>query len=114
MRSAKELLIAYVEAHNIGVLSGDLTALGDLLLPTASMRLQGIEIGPFDSAEAMLQGFRVHPHDDELVVLSIRAIGDKTAEAIYGWASAPGKSAGLLYVVALRGLISAIRVEAFS
>ena len=65
-------------------------------------------------AEAILQGFRVHPPDDELVVQSIRAVGNKTAEATYSWESAPGKLAGRLHVVALRGLISAIRIEVFS
>ena len=114
MRSTKDLLLAYVKAHNAGFLSGDFEALGELLHPTASMRFQGIESGPFDSAEAILQGFREHPPDDELVVRSIRAIGEKTAEAIYGWADAHGKAAGRLRVVAHRELISAIRVEAFS
>ncbi len=114
MRSPEELLAAYVDAHNIGVLSGDLTALGDLLLPTASMRFQRIGIGPFDNAEAILQAFHEQPPDDELVVQSIRAIGDKTAEATYAWASAPAKLAGRLRVVAHRGLISAMRIEVFS
>ena len=114
MRSPKELLTAYVEAHNAGFRSGDFEALGELLHTTASMRYYGIEMGPFDSAEAILQGFRVHPPDDELVVQSIRAVGNKTAEARYSWASAPGKLAGRLHVVALRELISAIRIEVFS
>ena len=113
MRSPCELLAAYVDAHNIGLLSGDFTALGDLLLPTASMRLQGIEIGPFDSAKAILHAFREQQPDDELVVQSIRTIGDKTASATYGWASAPGKSVGRLRILARRGLISAIRIEMF-
>ncbi len=114
MRSAWELLAAYVEAHNIGLLSGDFTALGDLLLPTASMRFQRIGIGPFDNAKAILQAFHEQPPDDELVVQSIRAIGDKTAEATYSWESAPGKLAGRLRIVAHRELISAIRIEVFS
>ena len=114
MRAPKELLTAYVEAHNAGVRSGGYEALGDLLLPTASMRFHGMEIGPFDSAEAILQGFREQPPDDELVVQSIRAIGDKSAEATYAWASAPGKSAGRLRILAPRGLISAIRIDVFS
>ena len=114
MRAPKELLTAYVEAHNAGVRSGDYEALGDLLLPTASLRFQGIEIGPFDSAQAILQGFREQPPDDELVVQSIRTIGDKTAVATYAWAGAPGRSAGHLRISAQRGRISAIRVEVFS
>ena len=113
MRSAKDLLIAYVEAHNAGFRSGDFEALGELLHPTASMRYYGIEMGPFDSAEAILQAFRDHPPDDELVVQSIRAVGDKSATATYSWASALGKSGGRLHVIAHRELISAIRVEAF-
>ncbi len=114
MRSPKDLLLAYVKAHNAGFRSGDFEALGALLLPTASMRFQGIESGPFDNANAILQAFREQPPEDELVVQSIRAIGDKTAEAIYGWADAHGKSAGRLRVVAHRELISGIRIEAFS
>ena len=90
MRSPKELLAAYVEAHNIGLLSGDFTALDDLLLPTASMRFKGIGIGPFDNANAILQALREQSPEDELVVQSIRAIGDKTAEATYAWECAPG------------------------
>ncbi len=78
------------------------------------MRFHGIEIGPFDNAEAILQAFREHPPDDELVVQSIRAIGEKTAEATYGWADAHGKSAGRLRIVTHRELISAIRIEVFS
>ena len=110
----QELLAAYVKAHNAGFRSGDFEALGELLLPTASMRFHGIEMGPFDNAEAILQAFREQPPDDELAVQSIRAISDKAAEATYAWASAPGKLAGRLRVVAHRGLISAIRIEAFS
>jgi hypothetical protein len=114
MRSPKELLAAYVEAHNAGFRSGDFEPVNELLHATASMRFYGIEMGPFDSAEAILQGFRVQPPEDELVVQSIRAIGNKTAEATYAWESAPGKLAGRLHVVALRGRISAIRIEVFS
>ena len=112
MRAPKELLTAYVEAHNAGVRSGDYEALGDLLLPTASMRFQGAEIGPFDSAKAILQAFHEQPPDDELVVQLIRTSGDR-AVATYGWASAPWKSAGRLRVSAQRGLISTIRIEVF-
>ncbi len=114
MRSPKELLTAYVKAHNAGFRSGDFEALGELLFPTASMRFHGIEIGPFNSAKAILQAFREQPPDDELVVQSIRTIGEKTAEATYAWASASGKSAGRLRILAQRGLISAIRIEVFS
>ncbi len=114
MRSPKELLTAYVKAHNAGFRSGDFAALGELLLPTASMRFHGVEIGPFDNAKAILQAFREQPPDDELVVQSIRAFGDKSATATYSWASALGKSGGRLHVIAHRELISAIRVEAFS
>ena len=114
MHSARELLTAYVKAHNAGFRSGDFEALGELLLPTASMRFQGSGIGPFDNANAILQAFREQPPDDELVVQSIRAIGDKTAEATYAWESAPGRLAGRLRVVVQRELISAIRVEVFS
>ena len=110
----QELLAAYVKAHNAGFRSGDFEALGALLLPTASMRFHGIEIGPFDNAEAILQAFREQPPEDELVVQSIRAIGDKTAEATYAWESAPGKLAGRLRIVVQRELISAIRIEVFS
>ena len=114
MRAPKELLAAYVEAHNAGVRSGDYESLGDLLLPTASMRFHGMEIGPFDSAKAILEGFREHPPDDELVVQSIRAMGDKAVVATYGWASGSGKLVGRLRISAQRDLISAIRIEVFS
>ncbi len=114
MHSPKELLTAYVKAHNAGFRSGDFKALGELLFPTASMRFQGIEIGPFDNAEAILQAFQEQPPDDELAVQSIRTIGDKTAEATYSWESAPGKLAGRLRIVVQRELISAIRIEVFS
>ena len=113
MRGPTELLAAYVEAHNVGVRSGDFEALAELLLPTASMRSQGIDIGPFANAEAILQGFREHPPDDELVVGAVRTIGERTAEATYAWASAPSTSAGRLRITAQRGLVSAIRIEAF-
>ncbi len=46
MRRPMGLLAAYVEAHNTGVRSGDFEALVGLLLPTASMRFHGIDIGP--------------------------------------------------------------------
>ncbi len=114
MRSPQELLAAYVEAHNVGVRSRNFEALGKLLLPTASMRFRGIGIGPFDNARAILQAFSAQPPDDELVVVSVLGIGEKTAGATYAWASAPGKSAGRLRISARRGLISDIRVEVFS
>ena len=114
MPGPEELLAAYVAAHNEGVRSGDFSALADLLLPTASMRFTGIAAGPFDSAAAILQAFREKPPDDELVVQSIRTKSDKTVVATYGWANAPGKSAGRLGILAQRGLISSIRIEVFS
>ena len=86
----QELLAAYVKAHNAGFRSGDFKALGELLLPTASMRFHGVEIGPFDNAKAILQAFSAKPPDDELVVVSLLGIGEKTAGATYGWASAHG------------------------
>ncbi len=113
MRAPKELLAAYVEAHNLGVRSGDFEALAGLLLPTASMRFHGIDIGPFANAEAILQAFREQPPDDELMVGPVRTIGEKIAEATYAWAGAPSKSAGRLRITAQRGLVSKIRIEAF-
>ena len=114
MRGPTELLAACVEAHNVGVRSGDVEALAGLLLPTASMPFHGIDIGPFANAEAILQAFRDRPPDDELVVGAVRTIGERAAEATYAWANAPGKSAGRLRITAQRGLVSAIRIEAFA
>ena len=74
MHSARELLTAYVKAHNAGFRSGDFEALGELLLPTASMRFHGIEIGPFDNAKAILQAFCEQPPDDEVLAV-LREIG---------------------------------------
>ena len=113
MRGPTELLAACVEAHNVGVRSGDVEALAGLLLPTASMRFQGTDIGPFANAAAILQAFRGHPPDDELVVGAVRTIGERTAEATYAWANAPSKSAGRLRITAQRSLVSKIRIEAF-
>ena len=114
MHGPRELLAAYVEAHNLGVRSGNFDGLAELLLPTASMRFQGIDFGPFGSAEAILQAFRDRPPDDELVVGAVRTTGERIAEATYAWASAPSKSAGRLRITAQRGLVSAIRIEAFA
>ena len=114
MRGPEELLAAYVEAHNAGVRAGDFSALAELLLPTASMRFTGIAAGPFDNAAAILQAFREQPPEDELVVQSLRTKGDKTVVATYGWANAPGKSAGRLGILVQRDLISSIRIEVFS
>ena len=109
-----ELLGEYVEAHNHGVRTGDFDALGELLLPTASMRFHGIETGPFDSAAAILQAFRDHPPDDELTIGACRAFGPRTVEATYGWERGRGQSAGRLRITAERDRISAIRVDVFT
>ena len=114
MRGPKELLAAYVEAHNLGVRTGNFDRLAELLLPTASMRFHGIDAGPFGNAEAILHEFHERPPDDELVVASIRGTGDRIAEATYAWASAPGRSAGRLRITAQRGLVSSIRIDAFA
>ncbi len=114
MRGPKELLAAYVEAHNLGVRTGNFDRLAELLLPTASMRFHGSDAGPFGNAEAILDAFYERPPDDELVVNSIHGTGDRLAEATYAWANAPGQSAGRLRITAQRGLVSTIRIEEFT
>ena len=113
MKSANDLLVAYVSAHNAGVRTGDFSTLAPLLQPTASLRFRGVPVGPFDNAAAILEAFADQPPDDELVVLSVRTLGDRTAEAVYGWTESRGKSAGRLRITMQNDLISAIRVEVF-
>ena len=107
-----ELLVKYVAAHNRGVRSGDFRALADLLHPTATMRFDGIDAGPFDSADAILRAFRDSPPDDELTIGPCRKIGPTTIEATYGWARDRGRMGGRLRVTTERGRISAIFVGA--
>ena len=114
MREPATLLADYVRAHNHGVRTADFRALGELLLPTATLRFHGIGVGPFDGATAVLQAFCDQPPDDELTVGPCRDFEANTVEAAYGWARAPGQSAGRLRITAQRDRISAIRVEVFT
>jgi hypothetical protein len=91
----------YVAAFNLGVRTGDWSAMLDLVEQDATLEFEGIPVGPFHGREAIGEAYRVQPPDDEIVMLD---------ETRYAWAREPQRPAGELHVQERDGKIAHIRV----
>jgi hypothetical protein len=91
------VIARYLQAHNGGVETGKWSALAFQFDEEGILRFDGIEMGPFNSREAIQHAFEVHPPDDLLVIDQswIEQNGDLVI-AGYSWAKHPDKPAGTL------------------
>jgi steroid Delta-isomerase len=78
----------------------------ELLAPDAELEFTGIPVGPFTGRDAIGEGYRVQPPDDELVLLEPRG----EHGAVYAWATDPARPAGELYLEEREGAVTRIRV----
>jgi RimJ/RimL family protein N-acetyltransferase len=97
---AVDFLYEYVARHNQGVRTGDWEPLGECLAEDARLELTGVEAGPFDGREAILDAYRERPPDDEVRILDAAESTDGV-EAVYSWAQDPERRAGRM-LLALR------------
>jgi steroid Delta-isomerase len=102
------LLEREVEAFNVGVRSGDWTALVELFADDAELEFVGIPVGPFRGRAAIAEAYRTQPPDDEIVLLE--------GGPRYAWSREPERAAGELHLEERDGAIVRLRVlyEQFS
>lgn len=99
----RELLVAYVDAHNAGVRTGDFESMLALFREDASFEITGLDVGPFVGRRAVRDAFARMPPDDELRLLAVRQSDEERVAATYGWARSVGK--GTLRLTAAHGSI---------
>lgn len=108
--NARELLEAYVKAHNEGERTGDFRALVGLMHPDAELRFKGPRVGPFVGRTAIARAFDEDPPGASLRLLGVEASG-RTAEAPYGWVGAAAVVAGTLHLEEEGGKIRRLEVR---
>jgi hypothetical protein len=105
------LLDREVAAFNEGVRTGEWSALVGLFTDDAELEFVGIPVGPFHGRAAIAEAYRVHPPNDEIVVLE-----DRGDSALYAWSRDPERQAGELHLEERDGAIVRLRIlyETFS
>jgi hypothetical protein len=114
LRSAADLLAAYVVAHNDGVRSGRFGYFLALFDAAASMRFHGRlrSVGTFRGRAAIRAALRTGAPTETLVLRRLHVRSGRAAEATYAWSERPGRAAGRLILRARRGLVARVDVHA--
>jgi steroid delta-isomerase len=95
-RSGIELLSDHVVRFNDGVRSGNWEPMLAQFAEDATMRFEGVPVGPFEGRDAIAAAYREQPPDDEIEVVDAEERGDDLVVARYAWAAAPDDAAGEL------------------
>jgi steroid delta-isomerase len=90
-----DFLYEYVARLNLGVRTGDWTALAECFADDAVLAFEGVPVGPFEGREAISAAYRDRPPDDEVRILDA-AERDGAVLARYSWAADPDRQAGRL------------------
>jgi steroid Delta-isomerase len=91
------LLERYIQAHNEAVRNGDWSGFGDWFTKDATLRFEGVPVGPFNGREQIQAAYERQPPDDEVEVRGAREESGRIV-ADYGWSREPGVRAGELRV----------------
>ena len=75
----------HVRAFNHGVRTSDWEPMLTHFADDAELRFENVEAGPFVGLEAIRQGYREQPPDDEIVPLGVQEIDDQTVTCAYAW-----------------------------
>ena len=100
----------HVARFNLGVRSGDFSAMTAALTPDAVMVFAGPPVGPFHGRDAIAAAYVENPPDDEIVLLAAEP-GDGRACAEYAWALHPDLPAGRLCIEMRGDLISRVEIS---
>jgi hypothetical protein len=109
--TAENLLGEYVRRHNQSVKTGKFEPLSDLFAEEATIRFEGIPFGPLRGRAAILNGFRQHPPDDELIIDAVRG-DDRSAGCEYRWMKQPDTRAGTMRIAIRDRLIASLIITA--
>jgi RimJ/RimL family protein N-acetyltransferase len=104
-----DFLYEYIARHNLGVGSGDWSALAECFAEDAVLEFEGVRVGPFAGREQIAAAYREQPPDDEVRILGAEE-RDGTVVARYAWAAEPARQAGRLYLTRRDDLIERLVV----
>jgi hypothetical protein len=106
------VLDRHIAGFNLGVRTGDWSAMLEQLTDDAELEFVGIPVGPFVGRDAIAEAYRSQPPDDELVVIEPR--GENAV--LYAWSREPARPAGELHLTVEDDRVQRIRVlyETFS
>ena len=110
MLSVHEVLERHVELFNAGIRQHDFSGMLSQFADDASMRFEGVPVGPFQGRPAIAAAYRDQPPDDEIRVLDANDAGPDRVTARYAWAAAPEQMAGRLHLRIRDGLIAELVV----
>jgi len=79
------LFAAHIERFNAGVRSGDFGPMIDHFTDDATATFETLPIGPFHGRAEIEQGYRDHPPDDEIDVISTTEPDARTIVARFAW-----------------------------
>jgi cysteine desulfurase/selenocysteine lyase len=79
------LFAAHIARFNEGVRSGDFSSMISHFTPDATATFESLPFGPFHGRAEIEQGYRDHPPDDEIDVLSTTEPDDRTIVARFVW-----------------------------
>jgi RimJ/RimL family protein N-acetyltransferase len=87
------LLHDYVGVHNECVRTGDWRPLAAWFVREAELVFDGVPVGPFHGADAILAAYETQPPDDFVLTFRAEEEGENVV-ARYGWLKEPAKVAG--------------------
>ncbi len=106
----REVIDAYVRAHNDGVLTKNFGPLFGLFRRDIEMQFEGRFAARLIGLDAVVDAFRSNPPSDSLKISAVRECETEVV-AEYCWASKPKITAGNILLEVAGGLISRILVS---
>lgn len=97
-RDGLTLLREHVERFNDAIRTRDWTQMLELFDADATLRFEGVPVGPFEGREAIAQAYRSQPPDDRVRIIDADASEPDLVVARYAWLAEPGRAAGEMRV----------------
>ena len=83
--SGRELLERHVRAFNHVVRTSDWDPMLALFADDADLRFENVPAGPFVGLDAIREGYRERPPDDEIIPLGIQESDEQTVVCAFAW-----------------------------
>jgi hypothetical protein len=83
--SGRELLERHVRSFNHGVRTADWEPMLALFADDAELRFENVPAGPFVWLDAIREGYREQPPDDEIVPLGVQENDEHTVACAFAW-----------------------------
>ena len=85
--SGRELLERHVRAFNHGARTSDWEPMLAHIADDAELRFENVPAGPFVGLDAIREGYRERPPDDEIVPLGVQESGEQTVTCAFAWSN---------------------------